>query len=175
MFRTRTRLVWVASLAVAALVATSAPASAGVSVSIGGSSTWKVTATASTSADNVRVGSRLTGTSNVRFEAKVLGIPLPVTGHYANSFPTTFSRPSLKSADATLNSRTYSQIRNNFLGQAQWEVRGSEGFWGGKTVRITGDAAAATRASSGRFFYAGTISCGSGCTNANAIVRVITS
>lgn len=150
-----------------------APAHAGVSVSVGGNSVWKVTSTASTSHDTRNVGQLLTGTAKVDFSAKVLGIPLPVTGHYANSFPTTFKQPSLKSAsNADLNSRSYSKVRNSYLAQTQWEVRGKSSFWGSKTVKIVGDAKASSKAT--RYFYSGTISCGSGCTNANSIVRIIT-
>lgn len=156
-----------------ATIGLAVPAAAGVSIGIGGNSTWKVTSTATTSHDTRAIGQTLTGTAKVAFSAKILGIPLPVTGHYANSFPTTFSRPSLKSyTNADLTSTSYSQLYNAHLGRTQWEVRGKSSFWGSKTVTVVGDAKAATKAT--RFFYSGTQSCGSGCTNAHAAVRIIT-
>jgi hypothetical protein len=171
--RLRRRLTLAGATALATGVLLAVPATARtVSVSVGGDSSWRVTASATTSADTVSVGKKLTGTSKIKFSAYVLGLPIPVTGYYANSFPTTFRRPVLKSADADLSSRTYSKVINAYLGTTQWEVRGKSSFWGSKSVKIVGDARAASKAT--RYFYAGTRHCGSGCTNANAIVRVRT-
>ena len=148
-----------------------APAQAAVSVSIGGDTDWKVTATATTDATTLKVGQKMTGTAEITFEARVLGLPLPATGYYANSFPTTFSKPSLTQGNADVDSLYYSKRRNNFLKTRQWEVRGHKSFWGDMSVTITGEGRAAT-VGSNRHFYAGTISCGSDCTNANAYTAV---
>lgn len=153
------------------LLSSQVPAYAGTSISIGGNSDWKVTATATTNTNSVKQGRYATGTATISFTARILGIPLPNTGYYANSFPITFARPSLLSSNGNINSTTYQKMTNQYLGRQQWEVRGSQGFWGDMSVTVKGQARALT-VSSGRYFYAGTISCGKNCTNANAIQRL---
>jgi hypothetical protein len=160
--------------AIASVVALGAavPAQAGTSVSIGGDSNWTVTATATTSANYVTLGTSVTGTSKIVFDAHFLGIPLPVTGYYVNSFPDApFPRPTLISADAPLSTgTTYQYFYNSYLGKYAWEVRGKDSFWGDKTVNLKGSGKTDARTSG--YFLAGTYPCGSGCTNANAIQLV---
>lgn len=119
-----------------------APAHAGVNVAIGGDSNWKVTATAITNRDTAKKGQSVTGTAKIEFEARVLGIPMPTTGHYSNSFPATFERPTLESADGDLDSFSYSKVYNAYLKSQQWEARGSSFFFGEKKVTIKGKSEA---------------------------------
>jgi hypothetical protein len=162
----------VAAVSAAMLALSTTPAYAGTSVSIGGDSNWTVTATATTSATYLTLGQTLSGTSKLVYDAHFLGIPLPVTGHYVNSFPyAPFSRPTLISANAPLSTgTTYGYYYNSYLAKYSWEVRGKDGFWGDKSVTLKGSARSDTRTSG--YFLAGTYPCGSGCTNANAIQYV---
>lgn len=161
-----------AAVSAAMLALSATPAQAGTSVSIGGDSNWTVTATATTSARYLTLGQSMTGTSNIVFDAHFLGIPLPVTGHYVNSFPyAPFARPTLLSANAPLSTGTsYGVFYNSYLGKYSWEARGKDSFWGDKSVTIKGTGKSDSRSSG--YFLAGTYPCGSGCTNANAIEYV---
>lgn len=154
--------------AAAAMVAVSSGAQAiSVSVDAGGSS-WSVTATATVNSQGVRRGAEETGTTKNTYSAYALGIPLPVTGYYVNSFQSQFNQPIVYASNGQLSSRTYSKKTDAYLGATQWMVNGSNDFWGSQTTTITGKATAGR--TGGGYFHAGT---GTGHdTDANAILYV---
>jgi hypothetical protein len=161
-------------LALAFLLASFSPAHAGISVNAGGSAKH-IKSIATTSHDVRKIGQKLTGTGTITFEYKILGIPLPSPAYYANSFPTTFKQPSLKTVqNAELNSQTYKKFTNTHLKTKQWEVQGKTNILGTLTVKIIGDSKAQSKASSGKYFYAGTYTCGAKCHHRHSYVRVIT-
>lgn len=154
--------------ATAVIVGTASPANAvSVSVDAGGSS-FKVTATATVSSQSVSKGTTVTGTTKNTYSAFALGVPLPVTGYYINSFPTKLSQPSLYASNGSLASNTYAKKTDAYVGATQWVVNGSNSFWGDQSITITGKAKAATAGSG--YFHAGT---GTGhSTDANAILKI---
>lgn len=156
-------------LAVSALaLGSAAPSAAKVSSSIAGDSDFKIRAVAETSHEKVARTSRVSGSARIKFTARVLGIPMPVTGFYINSFPTIFKEPRLDAYDAKLATKKYTKIWDSWEGATQWMVKGQENFWGEKTVRIEGSAKGNKKGSG--FFHAGT---GSGHSiDANASIRV---
>lgn len=172
-WRQRAAIAAASAIGLSLAVAPAADAKPIVSIDVSGDSSWSVTARAEFSSDSTKVGQTSAGTATITFKAYVLGIPVNNTGYYANSIPTSFNKPSLVSANYALYSRTYAKKSNRYLGVQQWEVSGSRKFTGDMKVSIKGDAKAAS-ASSSKYFYAGTYECGSGCTNADAIVRAKT-
>ena len=145
-----------------------APAHAAISISIGGDSSFSITATATTSHTSVNKSTRVTGTAKLAYKTYVLGIPMYASGKYCNSFPTIFRQPRLDSWNGTLESTAYAKKYDSWLGTTQWLVRGESTFWGSKTVTIKGSAVGGTSGS--RHFHAG-----SGTGNqidANAAVRI---
>lgn len=138
------------------VVAVAAPTAAYAGVSVGGDSNWSITVTTSVSSHYPKVGNTVTGNVNLVYDAHFLGIPLPVTGYYISSFPyLPFARPTLLSANAPLDSTTYSYTWDAYMGKNAWTVRGSKGFWGDATVYVKGSAKVDTAKVSG-YFHGGT-------------------
>ncbi|MCI9887000.1 hypothetical protein JT358_00805 [Micrococcales bacterium 31B] len=170
-FATRIRLGSYAVLgAVALSLASAVPAHAGTSISIGGNTNWGIVTKAITSRDSAPRGTRVSGTADIKYTARVLGLPLPVTGYYVNSFPTTFQQPRVDSYDAHLSSTTYKQVYDSWQHSTQWMVSGSESFWGGKHVTVKGSAVAGRVGS--KFFHAGTGSGHQADTNASRRISI---
>lgn len=150
---------------------TSAPASA--DVDIVGDTNVGVKAVSTVSTNYPKPGASVTGTSKITFYYHVLGLPLPNTGYYVNSFPwIQTARPTLVDTNHRLDSKTYAQFFNPVTDAYAWEVHGSDGFTGDMTVKIIGSAK--TDAKGSGYFYAGTYTCKSwsGCRNADAISLV---
>ncbi|MEO7130776.1 MAG: hypothetical protein ABIZ07_05315 [Dermatophilaceae bacterium] len=172
MRKTSSRLARSGVAAAVMLGLASVPAHAGTSVSIGGDTNWTITAKATTSADSVVVGGSVKGTANIVYDAHFLGIPLPVKGYYVNSHPyIPMKLPVLNSSNADLYRLNYIKYWNSKTGAYSWEVRGNSSFWGDKSVTVAGTAKGDIKGTTG-FFLSGTYPCGSGCTHANAIVRI---
>jgi hypothetical protein len=144
---------------------------AGVAISISGDSSFGITAKATVTDQSVSKGTNVTGTTDLDYSAYALGIPLPVTGYYVNSFSTKFAQPVLLASDADLSSLTYKKVTDAQVGATQWAVNGSSDFWGTKSVTIKGRGKATTAGSG--YFHAGT-GAGHG-TDANAILRTTVS
>lgn len=154
--------------ALAIVLASVAPAQAATSVSVGGDSSFKITATATTSHSSVNKSTRLIGTAKLNYRAFVLGIPVHAYGKYTNSFPTIFKQPRLDSWNGTLDSTVYAKKYDAWLRATQWLVRGETSFWGEKTVTVKGSALGGTNGS--KYFHAGS---GTGNpADANAAVRI---
>jgi len=166
-----------APLTVLALAASSlcisAPAHAGTTIDVSGTTEARVKATSKTSASSVKIGKKMWGKITLNYRYSVLGIPLPSTGYYVNSFPLTFKKPSLVSANAPLKSVKYIKKQNTYLKTKQWEVNGKKGFSGKLDVTLKGDAKGHKKGTA--YFYGGTYTCGNDkkCINAHAIVRAI--
>lgn len=143
------------AMAVAAIsFASMAPASAGADVDISGDSNFKITTEAETSHNKVKRSKRVTGKVTISYKARVLGIPLPVTGFFINSFPTIFKQPRVDSYSGQLSSTTYRKVYDSWQRKTQWLVKGQEDFWGEKVVKVTGSAVGNTKGSG--FFHGGT-------------------
>lgn len=157
-----------ALVAMALALGVAAPAQAATSVQVAGDSTFRIIAVAKTADSSPKKGQRLHARAALKYEAELLGIPLPATAHYMNSIPGTFTKPELDDWNASLVSKNYEWRTDKWLGTKQWIVLGSENFRGSKRVTVKGSAIAATRGS--RFFHGG-----SGTTHwmdANAGLRV---
>lgn len=163
--RVRVRLL---TLSLIAIITFSASASAGVMRVFQGD--WEVTATSTPSHYSRNVGQTLTGSGTISYKARFLGLPLPLRAYYTNSFPNTFNRPSLKSWTNANLPTSYSRQYNSYLSVNQWEIRGSGWFAGEKTVKIVGDAKAATKGLG--YFYMGTANCPRPCATADAVDRI---
>ncbi len=131
---------------------------------------YSVTATAKLSAQTIKVKKKVKGTAKVVFIRHFLGIPMPSTGFYSNSFPVSVKKPTLTATNVALNSRKYAQKYNTWLKKSQWEVNGKQDFAGKLTASITGSAVGATKGAG--YFYGGTYTCGDNCINAHAIKKL---
>jgi len=140
-------------------IATPALAYADSPVKIGGiTDAWvEATAKVSTSTVSIKSKNKTTGTGIVTCHYRFLGIPIPNTCYWTNSFPTIYKQPSLYSAKGSLNSRIYAQSYNNYLGRIQWQVKGSQNFAGDVTSTIIGKAVGKTKGTG--YFYAGHDNC----------------
>lgn len=143
-----------AILALAIALTAAGPAQAQTSTQIAGDSTMKVTATARTNDVSFEKGKRLHARTNVTYEARILGLPLPLTAAYVNSFPLHFGKPRLDETNADLRSKRYRVMRDSWLQTDQWMVTGDKGFWGTLSITIKGSALAQSKGQ--RFFHAGT-------------------
>lgn len=143
----------IVALALALTLAVPAVANAGVS--IGGDSNWGITVNTSVSTHYPSLGQTVNGNLKIVYTAHFLGLPIPVTGYYINSFPfSPFSRPTLVSANSPLASLTYAYAYDAYMGKYAWTVNGSKGFWGDATVTVNGSAKTDTRVSG--YFHGGT-------------------
>lgn len=166
--RGRKLTVITAAVALAWTGMAASPAYAG-GIDIVGDTNVGVKATATVSDNTVSKGDSVTGAGKIAFYYHLLGIPLPNTGYYVNSFPwSVTARPTAISWNHPLNSSTYQKFYNTDIKSYQWEVQGSDGFIGDMTVNIKGKAKTDTKGSG--YFYAGTYTCvsWSGCRNAGA-------
>jgi hypothetical protein len=143
-------------IAVASVLTLAAPAAANAGVSVGGDSNWSVTVNTSVSNHYPTLGTNVGGNLKIVYDAHFLGIPLPVTGYYINSFPyMPFAKPTLLSANSALSSTTYAYKWDANRGNYAWMVNGSKGFWGDATVTVNGSGKIDTRGVSG-YFHGGT-------------------
>ncbi len=149
------RSAFAAAALMASTVALAAPAHAS-GISVGGDSNWGITSQSSVSTHYPSLGNSVTATENLVYSAHFLGIPIPVTGHYMLTFPyAPFSRPTLLSANANMNSWTYSYAYDAYMGKSAWVVRGQSDFWGSKTVYLKGAGQTDTRNATG-YVHGGT-------------------
>ncbi len=157
-----------AILALAVTLSAAGPAQAQTSTQISGDSTVKVTATARTNDVSFTKGQRLHARASINYEARILGLPLPLTAAYVNSFPLHFGKPRLDETNADLRSTTYKVMRDNWLKTDQWMVGGDKGFWGTLSITIKGSALAQSKGQ--KYFHAGT---GTGhAVDANSALRI---
>ncbi|WP_028708824.1 hypothetical protein [Propionicicella superfundia] len=140
----------------AGAIASATPAHAGP-VSISGDSNWRVSAQSTVSTHYPRVGNTVTATATMKYNAQFLGLPVPVTGYYTQTFPTKpFATPTLVSVvNADLYRRHYVSSRDTYVGSSAWVVSGQSTFWGSKTVTIKASAKARSKGSSG-YVHGGT-------------------
>ncbi len=148
------RIATYATLAALALaLGIAAPAQAATSIQVAGDSAFKITATAKTGDTTLKKKESLHARATMKYQAMLLGIPLPATAYYMNSIPENVSQPKLDDWNASVTSKTYTKRYDKWLGTKQWIVFGSADFYGTKTVSIKGSAKAATRGS--KYFHAG--------------------
>jgi len=149
----KTKAARVIAVALALTLAVPAVASAGVS--IGGDTNWGIRVDTSVSNHYPYLGNTVHGNVKITYTAHFLGLPIPVTGYYINSFPyAPFSRPILVSANSPLASLTYAYAWDAYMGKYAWTVNGSKGFWGDAVVTVNGDGKTDTRVSG--YFHGGT-------------------
>lgn len=142
-------------IALALVLTLAVPAVANAGVSIGGDSNWGITVETSVSTHYPSMSQNVNGNLKIIYNAHFLGLPIPVTGYYINSFPyAPFSKPTLLSANAPLASLTYAYAWDSYMGKYAWTVNGSKGFWGDATVYVNGVAKTDTRVSG--YFHGGT-------------------
>jgi hypothetical protein len=142
-------------VAAAAVLTFVAPTAANAGVSIGGDTNWGVAVYTSVSTHYPKLGNSVNGNLKIVYDAHFLGIPLPVTGYYTNSFPyAPFARPTLISANAPLASTSYAYAWDSYMGKYAWTVHGSKSFWGDSTVTVNGNGKTDTRSSG--YFHGGT-------------------
>lgn len=155
--------------AVALILGAVAPAQAAVSVNVSGTAALKITATAKTGDTALKKNERLHARTTIKYEAHVLGLPIPLTAAYFNSIPLNFGTPRVDEiSNADLDSRSYKVMRDSWLKTDQWIVRGDKGFWGELTISVKGSAAASKAGST--LFHAGT---GTGhAVDANSAIRI---
>ena len=153
-------------IAVASVLTLAAPPVANAAVSIGGDSNWGITVTTAVNTHYPHLGNSVNGNVKLAYNARFLGLPIPVTGYYLNSFPyMPFARPTLLSANSPLASNAYAYKWDAHMGKYAWMVNGSRSFWGDATVTVNGVGRTDTRASG--YFHGGT---GTGhATDVNAI------
>lgn len=124
------------------------PGTAHAKISIGGDSDLRIVAETRVSANSVKKGRAITASATITYSARVLGLPLPATGFYVLSVPLSpFSRPTLLSENAPLESRSFKALYNPYMGKSEWLVRGSSRFWGNMKVHLRASAVSDTRAS----------------------------
>jgi len=154
MSRTRIAILAVSTM-MASTIALTAPAYA-APISVGGNSNWTITSQSSVSTNYPALNKTVTASENLVYKARVLGIPLPMTGYYILSFPyAPFAKPTLLSANAPLNSLTYAYGWDPYMGKNAWVVQGKCNFWGNMTVYLKGSAAAVTKGAAG-YVHGGT-------------------
>jgi hypothetical protein len=142
-------------IAVALVLTLAVPAVANAGISIGGDSNWGITVETSVSNHYPYMGNTVNGNVKIIYTAHFLGLPIPVTGYYINSFPyLPFARPTVVSANSPLASLTYAYAWDAYMGKYAWTVNGSKGFWGDATVTVNGSGKIDTRASG--YFHGGT-------------------
>ena len=158
-----------ALVATAIVLGTVAPAHAAVSVNVSGTAAFKITATAKTGDTSLKKRERLHARTTIKYEAHVLGLPIPLTAAYYNSIPLNFGTPRVDEiSNADLDSRSYKVMRDSWLKTDQWIVRGDKGFWGELKISVKGSAPASK--AGGKYFHAGT---GTGhAVDANSAIRV---
>lgn len=124
------------------------PGTAHAGISIGGDSNWGIVAETRVSANSVKKGRAITASTTITYSARVIGLPLPVTGYYVLSVPLSpFSRPTLMAENAPLENRTFRPLHDPYLKKTAWLVRGNTRFWGYKKVHLRARAVSDTRAS----------------------------
>lgn len=131
------------------------PAQAASSVQVAGDSTVTITATALTNGTSFKKKERLNARTTIKYKAKLLGIPLPLTAAYYNSIPLHFDKPRVDEIDnADLDSTKYKVMRDSWLKTDQWIVKGDKAFWGELRISVRGTALALEKGR--KFFHAGT-------------------
>jgi hypothetical protein len=142
-------------IVVALALTLAVPAVANAGISVGGDSNWGITAETSVSTHYPYVGNTVHGNLKVTYNAHFLGLPIPVTGYYINSFPyLPFAKPILVSANSPLASLNYAYAWDAYMGKYAWTGNGSKGFWGDAVVTVNGDGKIDYRSSG--YFHGGT-------------------
>lgn len=140
-------------------------------ISVGGDSDWKITVKTSVSNGTPKKGTTINGNVTIDYVAKILGIPLPVTGYIISSFPDApFAKPVVTGDNCLGSTADYKFGWDSYMGKNAWVVSGSQGFWGSNTLYIKGKAKADAVKSG--YFHGGT---GTGHTtdaNARDLVQV---
>jgi hypothetical protein len=143
-------------IALALVLTLAVPAVANAGISVGGDTNWGITVETSVSTHYPYLGNTVNGNLKITYNAHFLGLPIPVTGYYINSFPyAPFARPTLLSANSPLASLTYAYAWDSYMGKYAWTVNGSKGFWGDAVVTVNGAGKTDTRGATG-YFHGGT-------------------
>lgn len=147
------RLLIKTAAAAAALCLLSAPlAQAGVSIA--GDTDWKITVNTSLSDSTPAKGATMKANVTNTYTARIMGVPLPVTGYIISSFPyTPFATPTV-TGDNCLGTATYSYRTDPYMNKKAWVASGDRFFWGTTTLYVKGSAKADT-VSTG-YFHGGT-------------------
>ncbi|MFT4216382.1 MAG: hypothetical protein QM619_04245 [Micropruina sp.] len=109
----------------------------------------------SVSTNAPKKGASVKGGVTIDYTARILGLPVPVTGYIVSSFPFgPFAKPVVTSDNCLSSSADYGYRWDAHMGKSAWVVSGSQSFWGDNTLYINGKGK--TDAVKSGYFHGGT-------------------